>query len=223
MDHKSRGYLVIINNYKFENPKYKPLEGLKNDFGKYKVSFQISGFKEHEKKEYESHYKMDHKSRGYLVIINNYKFENPIYKPLEGHKTDSEKYKKTFEILGFTKDKIKVFENQKAREIKEIMEKYANKDYTDCDCFVAVFLSHGDLVCNRQRIMGVDQGVFFEDLIDVFKKTRTLFEKPKLFFMDVCRGDQKESYNKSTRETEFIETSNRFRIINLMNYSDIII
>ncbi len=103
------------------------------------------------------------------------------------------------------------------------MEKYANKDYTDCDCFVAVFLSHGDLVCNRQRMMGVDQGVFFEDLIDVFKKTRTLFEKPKLFFMDVCRGDQKESDNKSTRETEFIETSNRFRIINLMNYSDLII
>ena len=48
------------------------------------------------------YYKMDHKSRGYAVIINNYEFkkrestELKEHKPLEAQKYDVEIYKKTF-------------------------------------------------------------------------------------------------------------------------------
>jgi hypothetical protein len=42
----------------------------------------ISGFKRGKKKCYKSHYKMGHKGRGNVVIINNLKFDNAKYKPL---------------------------------------------------------------------------------------------------------------------------------------------
>jgi len=84
------------------------------------------------------------------------------------------------------------------------MKEYASKDYTDCDCFIGVFLSHGYLHFNKQYIMGKDQGAMFhEHLTDVFKENESLFEKPKIFWIDVCRGNEKESeYSKSKSENK---------------------
>jgi hypothetical protein len=138
------------------------------------------------------YYKMDHKGRGYAVIINNYKFDNPDYFTLVGQKNDAKTYEETFRILGFKENEIKRFENQTAYEMKEIMKKYSNEDYIDYDCFICVFLSHGYLSFNKEYIMGTDEGVKFEDLIYYFKKSKSLFEKPKIFFMDVCRGNLNE-------------------------------
>ena len=154
-------------------------------------------------KNFNDYYKMDHKSRGYAVIINNYEFDNVNYVSLKGHKFDVEKYKETFQILGFKKDEIKEYENLKAKEMIELMKEYASKDYTDCDCFISVFLSHGYLLQNKQYIMGTDQGAMFhEHLTDVFKETESLFKKPKIFWMDVCRGNETEPvYTKSTANT----------------------
>ncbi len=77
------------------------------------------------------YYKMDHKGRGYAVIINNYKFDNPDYFTLVGQKNDAKTYEETFRILGFKENEIKRFENQTAYEMKEIMKKYSNEDYFD--------------------------------------------------------------------------------------------
>lgn len=141
---------------------------------------------------FNDYYKMDHKRRGYAVIINNYKFFNPDYITLKGQENDAKTYEETFEILGFKKNEIEIFENKTAYEMKQIMKKYSNEDYTDCDCFICVFLSHGYLRFNKEYIMGTDEGVKFEDLIYYFKKSTSLFEKPKIFFMDVCRGNLNE-------------------------------
>ncbi len=152
-------------------------------------------------KEQIEYYKMNHKSRGFAVIINNFEFQNTEYKPLHGHKKDVENYEKTFKLIGFKKDEIKIYVNQTAYEIKQIMNEFAHKDYTECDCFIGVFLSHGYLLNNTQFIMGIDQGVMFhEHLTDVFRQTESLNEKPKIFFMDVCRGDEDEPYYSKSAE-----------------------
>jgi len=135
---------------------------------------------------FDDYYKMDHLNRGHVVIINNYKFDNPKYKSLKEYKNDVEKYKETFKIIGFKEDEIKVFENLTADGMKKKMEEYANKNYNDCDCFVGVFLSHGYKFGNKINIMGTDQEVLFnEELTDAFKGTKTLNEKPKIFFVDI--------------------------------------
>lgn len=144
-------------------------------------------------------YKMDHEKRGYVVIINNKEFDNSeVYKPLLYQDKDVCNYITTFENIGFKE--IEVFENQTADQIKEIMKTYAeNVDFTDCDCFIAVFLSHGYRLNNEQYIMGKDHGVMFKvNIKDLFTKTKSLYKKPKIFFMDVCRGDKDEPpYSKS--------------------------
>jgi len=172
------------------------------------------------------YYKMDHKSRGYAVIINNYKFKKresteefqlKEHKPLEAQKYDVEIYIETFKMIGFEENQIKVCENLAADKMKEIMKDYATiKDYTDCDCFIAVFLSHGYLSpTNKQFIVAADsEGVeFHENLTDIFRGTKSLFDKPKIFFVDACRGNKEElgcskSINKSLLFNE--ETNEKY-------------
>jgi len=57
-------------------------------------------------------YKMDHKNRGYAVIIDNWEFNNESYRSLEGHNVDVENWKKTFKNLGFAETEIIYKENQ---------------------------------------------------------------------------------------------------------------
>ena len=83
-----------------------------------------------------------------------------------------------------------------------LMKEYAGKDFINCDCFIAVFLSHGFLENNKQYIKSREgnNGASFEELTDRFKKNGSLFEQPKIFFFDVCRGLKKEPiYSKSMR------------------------
>jgi len=153
----------------------------------------------------ENYYKMDHTSRGFAVIIDNYEFEIPSYKKLEGHIHDVRNYKTTFLNLGFEENEIKLHVNQTKEEMIKLMEEYARKDFTNCDCFIAVFLSHGFLVNNKQYIKSSEStnGASFEELTDPFKFNESLFEKPKIFFFDLCRGRKKEPiYSKSMEDNK---------------------
>jgi hypothetical protein len=138
---------------------------------------------------FNDYYKMNHKSRGQVVIINNYEFENPKYKSLIEQKKNVSKYKETFKILGFKENEIKVFENQSALQMKNTMNGYAKKDFTHCDCFIGVFLSYGYLSFYKPFVMGTDQGILYEQLVDVFKQTTSLSNKPKIFYMDIFKKE----------------------------------
>lgn len=88
-------------------------------------------------------YKMNHNSRGYAVIINNNKFDSKDFEELEGQDNDVKNLKKTFKKLRFKENEIKEFENQTKIEMLDIMCEYAKKDFTECDCLIVAFLSHG--------------------------------------------------------------------------------
>ena len=130
---------------------------------------------------YNDRYKMDHKNRGFAVIIDNWEFESPEYKPLYGHDVDVRNYIKTLKNLGFKESEIIHKENQTKKQMLEIMSEYANKNYNECDCFVGVFLSHGCRINEKQHIMGTDENTSLEDLIEMFKYTDSLRDKPKIF------------------------------------------
>ena len=163
------------------------------------------------------HYKMDHSNRGHVAIIDNYKFDNKKYPTLKGHQKDVENFKTTFEALGFRNDQIRVYENQTRKEMIKIMNIYAKEvDFSDCDCFVAVFLSHGFLANNEQYIKSKDgsygtewpsekDGASLDELTANFKACESLHEKPKIFLFNVCRGDKEEpSYSKSIENNKGI-------------------
>ncbi len=137
-------------------------------------------------------FRMDHEKRGYLVIIDNHKFNNPDYPDLKGSEHDVNNLKDAFVYnLDF---ELVLKQNQTKAQMIDLMQRFAQEvDHTNRDCFMAVFLSHGFTNDkNEQFVCAIDEGVRLIDLTDPFKACRTLDEKPKIFFCDLCRGGNRE-------------------------------
>jgi hypothetical protein len=137
-------------------------------------------------------YKMDHEKRGFLVVMDNHKFNDPHFSDLIGSEHDVKNllhtfvYKLDFELV--------LKKNQTKAQMVDLMKHYAQEvDHTNVDCFIAVFLSHGFTnVKNEQFVCAIDEGVLLTDLTEPFKACSTLDGKPKIFFCDLSRGGNKE-------------------------------
>jgi hypothetical protein len=125
-------------------------------------------------------YDMNHARRGQALVINNRDFADDEFRT--GAEKDLENIKESLQKLDF---EVHVEENCNSWEMKNLMLSYANMDHSDSDCFLCVIMSHGD----KDAIVGVDgSGVYIKELIYPFKLNTTLKGKPKLFFINACRG-----------------------------------
>ena len=130
-----------------------------------------------------NHYTMKNKPRGHCLIISNKRFEN-TEEVRKGTEHDVENLEETFKWLEFN---VEVKENCKAEEIKKHMGKYSAMNHESFDCFVCCILSHG----SSKGIAGTDgEFVSMEDIQKDFNKCKTLNGKPKLFFIQACRGEE---------------------------------
>ncbi|CAH1240767.1 CASP9 [Branchiostoma lanceolatum] len=81
------------------------------------------------------------------------------------------------------------------RTMKDIHEKlrdFAQQNHQNYDCCVVVLLSHG----GQGGIFGTDSGVIrFTEILQKFdgENCPALIGKPKLFFVQACRGDDKDT------------------------------
>ena len=133
--------------------------------------------------DYEKIYKMNSCPKGIALIINNYSFEYHISRI--GSDKDVAMLKSVFEKIGFHTvcciDKL-------ATEAKEFVKEYANKkQYKDCDCIVVVVMSHGDA---SGIIFPNGDSLNIKRLVDLVQKSPFYQEKPKLFFIQACRGSR---------------------------------
>ncbi|XP_067672928.1 caspase-7-like [Haliotis asinina] len=119
-------------------------------------------------------YNMDHGRRGLGVIINN---------TLGGMGKDVESMMDCLTQLGF---EVLVYSSQTTRQMKELMRKAAASDHTGCDCFVCVILADG----GDDNVKATDGTVKLSSLVEPFKGhiCKSLAGKPKLFFIQGCRG-----------------------------------
>lgn len=132
----------------------------------------------------EPEYRMNHLRRGYAIIINNKRFDSKLDMPVrDGTDLDAACLESTFKKLGFD---TKIFNNCTALLIRDLMYRYSREDYSDTDCFVCVLMSHGE----NGIIYGVDKEIEIDQIIQPFKLNRTLAGKPKLFFIQACRGSK---------------------------------
>ncbi|KAL9971090.1 hypothetical protein ACROYT_G023576 [Oculina patagonica] len=131
-------------------------------------------------------YKMNSFPHGKCIIINNESFHNKAVNPdRDGAKHDEKGLKDLFEELGFVVD---IRRNLTQSEINETTREVAGEDHRNCDAFVFIIMSHGE-ACDV--VLGVDgRPVYVKDIMTEFKaiKRSTLRGKPKLFFMQCCRG-----------------------------------
>ncbi len=153
-------------------------------------------------------YNMDHEKRGVALVINIRKYDDPNPYKLEERKwsvKDYENLQHTFKYLEFD---VRPYENLTAKEIRDKIQKIADEDHTNSDCFLCVVMSHG----NEKEMLysSENQQISFDEIMAPIKQCPTLFDKPKLFIFQACRGksemvnqqDSGESTSKSNDPTD---------------------
>ena len=135
---------------------------------------------------FSSEYSMTHPKRGIALIINNEKFDRSTELPdRDGSTRDVKRLKKVLE------DKLQfnviIRNNKTVKQMKNLFEEMSLTDHTPNDCFLCVILSHGE---DGGIIYGTDDSVALNDLFSYIlpNKCTSLTGKPKLFFVQACRG-----------------------------------
>lgn len=134
-------------------------------------------------------YQMDYPSMGICLIINNKNFEKCTGMSCRnGTDVDAGHVGRTFSKLGY---KIRMFKDLTVAEIRTELIKVAKEDHSQNASFVCVMLSHGD----EGVIYGTDGVIKIDALVENIKgnRCRGLVGKPKLFFIQACRGSELDS------------------------------
>lgn len=129
-------------------------------------------------------YKMNGDRRGVCLIINNYDFSACELGNREGTDIDKASLEVVFQWLGF---EVVVEQNCDRMRMLQVLQDLAARDHTPADCVVCCVLSHGRV----NGVVGVDgKTVTFRELTETLSPCRcsSLFQKPKLFFIQACRG-----------------------------------
>ncbi|XP_030644207.1 caspase-3-like [Chanos chanos] len=140
-------------------------------------------------KNHEFRYRLDYPSIGYCIIINNKNFDRRTgMNARNGTDVDAANMMNVFGKLGY---KVKVFNDQTVNQIKNVLGSAAKENHSQCASFVCVLLSHGD----EGIFFGTDGSVELKTLTSMFRGDRcpSLAGKPKLFFIQACRGTDFDS------------------------------
>ncbi|XP_076075968.1 caspase-3-like [Mytilus galloprovincialis] len=128
----------------------------------------------------EEFYNMNHARRGDCVIFNIKHVGTEEVRA--GSEQDVQRLTESFSFLGFEViEKVDLTKKEIIREIHSI----ADKNHYDNDCFVCVILSHG----REGYVHTTDGEVSLSTLFDPIKNCKSLLGKPKLFFIQACRGN----------------------------------
>ncbi|KAL7877067.1 hypothetical protein SRHO_G00037180 [Serrasalmus rhombeus] len=134
-------------------------------------------------------YQMDNKQRGLALIFNQEHFDLKLnLNQRRGTAKDKASLTERFQELGF---KVKAYDDIKKKKMLCILRKAAEANHTDADCFVCVFLSHGD----DGHVFARDNTVDIKEITALFKgnRCRSLVGKPKIFIFQACRGKVHEN------------------------------
>ena len=137
---------------------------------------------------YHENYKI---KNGHVVIINNVDFSTPPNPPsdfkLPPTRTDGlddeKRVKQLAKNLGYTCESHR---NMQAEQIEVLLDEWSKKDYSSIDAILIFIMSQG----KKGTIISADcQDIFLAEFIMSFKINPTLKDKPKIFFIQACRGD----------------------------------
>ena len=134
-------------------------------------------------------YKMDYPKRGKALVFSfkvfSKKLQQSGYGERKGTDIDASKISRRLQLLGF--DVLKCHDLTVAETFKVLRES-AHEDHSTSDCFACVILSHG----LKDTFFACDGEINLNDVFTLFKgnNCKSLAGKPKLFFVQACRGNQ---------------------------------
>jgi hypothetical protein len=124
---------------------------------------------------------------GYCIIFNQKSFHPSLKKSSrDGTDLDCSELERTFSRLGF---KVDYYTDYTCSEVKEKCRKISHLEekLKELHCFVMIVLTHGE---GDGKLFFNDGKLALDDLLFYFKgdKCAPLLGKPKLFFIQACRG-----------------------------------
>ncbi|XP_015722817.1 caspase-7 [Coturnix japonica] len=131
-------------------------------------------------------YNMNYKKVGKCIIINNKNFEDKTGMGIRnGTDKDAGDLSKSFRSLGFD---VHTYNDRSCEDMKTLLKQAAEENHSDAACFACILLSHGE----EGLIYGTDGPMAIKHLTVLFRgdKCKSLIGKPKLFFIQACRGSE---------------------------------
>ncbi|XP_069545465.1 caspase-6-like isoform X2 [Brachyistius frenatus] len=126
-------------------------------------------------------YKMGNKRRGLALIFNQERFFWRLGLN-DRHGTNADRYnlEKRLQELNF---EARSYDNYKQEEVLDKICEAAEEDHSDADCFLLVFLSHGE----NDHVYTYDGKINIQLITAMFKgdKCKSLAGKPKIFILQV--------------------------------------
>uniref|UniRef100_G3PZL5 Caspase-6 n=1 Tax=Gasterosteus aculeatus aculeatus TaxID=481459 RepID=G3PZL5_GASAC len=131
-------------------------------------------------------YKMDNKRRGLALIFNQERFFWRLGLN-DRHGTNADRYNLERRLSNLNFD-VRAYDNLKQEEVLNKINEAAEENHSDSDCFLLVFLSHGE----NDQVYTYDGKISVQDITSLFKgdKCKSLVGKPKIFILQACRGDK---------------------------------
>ncbi|XP_048509283.1 caspase-like isoform X2 [Athalia rosae] len=143
---------------------------------------------------------MTHERRGVAVIFNHVHFKEMATRT--GTVRDCRNLTEALTDLGF---EVRVYEDPKIKTITTVLKSVAAEDHTDADCLLVAAMSHGEsgLLHSNDELYAVDKlwNYFTGD------QCPTLAGKPKLFFIQACRGSRLDQGVRVSHETDSVAAS----------------
>ena len=141
-------------------------------------------------------YNFSFPQRGHMVLIVNDRFRRQS--PRDGAKGDLQKTLQIATEFGFRIFNPNQCTNLTKRETISILRQAQNLNHSDSDCFMFVVSTHGLEMPNPRAqgkldhvlVCSDDQLIFTSNILEMFndKNCPTLKNKPKIFFIQACRG-----------------------------------
>ncbi|XP_043287076.1 caspase-1-like isoform X1 [Venturia canescens] len=130
-------------------------------------------------------YNMNHKNRGKCIVFNHEYFDTG-FEDRVGSTVDAKKIQQTFLNLGF---EVEILDNLVHVEVIDKITKLSEEDHGDSDCICIFVLTHG---LSNDMIFAKDVAYKADKIWKPFTadKCKSLAGKPKLFFLQACRGDE---------------------------------
>ncbi|MCJ8730273.1 hypothetical protein PDJAM_G00182360 [Pangasius djambal] len=130
-------------------------------------------------------YKMNHKRRGLALIFNQENFQ--YLQKRRGTNKDRDSLTERFQVLGF---EVNSHNDKRKEEVLGELRKAAAADHTDADCFVCIFMTHGE----ERTINAYDDKIKIKEITDLFRgdQCKSLVGKPKIFIFQACAGNKYE-------------------------------
>ncbi|XP_072559682.1 caspase-7 isoform X2 [Paramormyrops kingsleyae] len=134
----------------------------------------------------EFRYNMNHREMGKCIIINNKNFHATTGMNVRnGTDRDGDELFQCFKNLGFN---VCVYNDQTCSKMEALLRKASEEDHSNSSCFACILLTHGE----ESMVFGTDGVMPLKTLTSLFRGDvcRSLVGKPKLFFIQACRGSQ---------------------------------